>query len=67
MSSVQTIPDNYSERKRQDDAGAEIAQSIMLYREGDIELSELLALVTFHIPEATEEQVIQATKRRFDA
>ena len=65
--STYTSIDNYSARKAVDDAGAEIARAILDYREGDIDLGELVTLVTYHIPEATQEQVVEAAARRYDA
>lgn len=65
--STYTNIDNYSARKSVDDAGAEIAKAILDYREGEIELGELVALVTYHIPEATQEQVVAAAAQRYDA
>ena len=65
--STHTKTDNYSARKAVDDAGAEIAQAILNYREGEIDLGELVSLVTYHIPEATQQQVVEAAARRYDA
>ena len=65
--STYTQIDNYSARKAVDDAGAEIAKAILDYREGDIDLGELVSLVTYHIPEVTQEQVVEAAARRYDA
>ena len=64
---MSTHVDNYSARKAVDDAGAEIAQAILNYREGEIDLGELVTLVTYHIPEATQQQVVEAASRRYDA
>ena len=41
--------DNFTARKVHDDAGAEIAQAILNFREGDIDFEELVSLVHFHI------------------
>ena len=64
---MSTYTDNYSARKAVDDAGAEIARAILNYREGEIDLGELVTLVTYHVPEATQQQVVEAVARRHDA
>ena len=47
--------DNFTARKVHDDAGAEIAQAILNFREGDIDFQELVSLVHFTSPKQQSE------------